>query len=83
MSVLQLSDLGPSTEPTMSPDGRWAWDGGQWRPLFTTEAPVKKLSAVRLAALTLATSFVGCLGAVYTYEVLILQNLRGHLGIPI
>jgi hypothetical protein len=82
MSVLQLSDLSPSAEPSMSPDGRWAWDGSQWRPLFTAAVPVKRISYVRVAAISLAMSFAGCLGAVYTWEIVVLQHLRGHLGIP-
>lgn len=83
MSVLQLPDPGPSTEPSMSPDGRWAWDGGQWRPLFSAAPPVKKVSSLRIAALSLVTSFTGCLGAVYTWEILVVQHhlLRGWFGI--
>jgi len=82
MSVVQL-DLGPSTEPSMSPDGRWAWDGSQWRPLFSATPPVKRVSYVRMAVVGVLASFAGCLGAVYTWEILILQHLRGHLGIPV
>ncbi|HEX3605079.1 MAG TPA: hypothetical protein VH134_04090 [Candidatus Dormibacteraeota bacterium] len=82
MSVVHLSDLAPSDEPSMSPDGRWAWDGGQWRPLFSAQPPVRKISYVRVAAVSLVMSFAGCLGAVYTWEIVVLQNLRGHLGIP-
>ncbi len=82
MSVLQLQDLGPSTEPSMSPDGRWAWDGSQWRPLFTEATPVKRVSSLRLAVIGLLTSFTGCLGAVYMWEIVVLGHLRGHLGIP-
>jgi hypothetical protein len=82
MSVVQLSDLGPSTEPSMSPDGRWAWDGSQWRPLFTEIPPVKRISYLRMAFISLIVSFAGCMGAVYTWEIVVLQHLRGHLGIP-
>jgi hypothetical protein len=66
----------------MSPDGRWAWDGDRWRPLFSATPPVKRFSFVRMAGLTLVTSFAGALGAVYTWEILVLGHLRGHLGIP-
>jgi len=82
MSVLQLPDLGPSTEPSMSPDGRWAWDGGQWRPLFSEAPRVKRVSYARIAALSLVTSFTGCLGAVYMWEIVVLRDLRGMFGIP-
>ena len=82
MSVLQLKDLAPSTEPSMSPDGRWAWDGSQWRPLFSAATPVRRVSSLRMAAVGLLASFAGCLGAVYTWEIVVLQHLRGHLGIP-
>ena len=81
MSVVQLTDLGPSTEPSMSPDGRWAWDGGLWRPLFSEVPPVKRVSYLRIAVLSLVMSFAGCLGAVYTWEILVLHHLRGWLGI--
>jgi hypothetical protein len=69
----------------MSPDGRWAWDGSQWRPLFSTTAPVRTVrtaSSLRGAAVSLLASFAGCLGAVYMWEIVVLQHLRGHLGIP-
>jgi hypothetical protein len=82
MSVLQLSDLSPSNEPSMSPDGRWAWDGSQWRPLFSETPPVKRVSYLRMAAISVVMSFAGCLGAVYTWEIVVLQHLRGHIGIP-
>ncbi len=82
MSVLQLSDLSPSNEPSMSPDGRWAWDGSQWRPLFTAATPVKRISYLRFAVISLVTSAAGCLGAVYLWEIVVLQHLRGILGIP-
>jgi hypothetical protein len=82
MSVLQLEDLAPSAEPSMSPDGRWAWDGSQWRPLFSAATPVRTVSHLRMAAVSLLASFAGCLGAVYMWEIVVLQHLRGHLGIP-
>ncbi|HEY2705298.1 MAG TPA: hypothetical protein VGL20_16575 [Candidatus Dormibacteraeota bacterium] len=82
MSVLQLQDLGPSTEPSMSPDGRWAWDGAQWRPLFTAEPRVRRVSYLRMTAISLLASFAGCLGAVYMWEIVVLHYLRGILGIP-
>jgi hypothetical protein len=82
MSVLKLPDPGPSTEPSMSPDGRWAWDGGQWRPLFSEAPRVKRVSYARVAAVSLLTSFTGCLGAVYMWEIVVLRHLRGMFGIP-
>jgi hypothetical protein len=81
MSVLQLQDPAPSAEPSMSPDGRWAWDGSQW-PLFSAATPVGRVSYPRMAAVSLVASFAGCLGAVYMWEIVVLQHLRGHLGIP-
>jgi hypothetical protein len=82
MSVLQLEDPAPSAAPSMSPDGRWAWDGAQWRPLFTAATPVRRISSLRMAAISLLASLAGCLGAVYMWEIVVLQHLRGHLGIP-
>lgn len=82
MSVLPLPDLEPSDQPSMSPDGRWAWDGDRWRPLFTEAPRVKRISYLRMAGLTLVTGFTGALGAVYTWEILVLGHLRGHFGIP-
>jgi hypothetical protein len=81
MSVLQLPDVGPSTEPSMSPDGRWAWDGGQWRPLFSAAPPAKRISYFKVGVVSLLTSFTGCLGAVYVWEIVVLHHLHGWFGI--
>jgi hypothetical protein len=34
----------PAPEPTISPDGRWWWDGSQWQPIRIPPAPPPALS---------------------------------------
>lgn len=61
--------LGVDGEPTLSPDGRWRWDGWRWVPVWAVAAPsagrallhrVPPAAVVRPAGIGLLTSIGAC-----------------------